>query len=497
MIDTPLFVDVTNNNQSNENLKTKVDSAALGKAHLIVKELSKEVVESCGSAPASPDSALSCLPPQTSSTETAVEVATQPSQAKRRRLLSPPPSATTEPVPVTASALPALTQTNRVCQLCRATVTPIWRAGPQGKKTLCNACGLRYSKFLAGKLQQWEQPSRIVTTPKTTASSPKKSTSKQAPHSRSPTAPHKTASSSTAAPSTAVCQQGSLRDRKVFLPSGLYSGATDATAPFAFRLPLYYGDLLINEEKEFELPIDLVDDYLHGRLFDFGEQRGNKPPRYIRVISNVYTERKARKVDNGVVCQCEPPKDGQLGCGDNCLNRMMLYECNPQTCPCGNQCSNQRFRKRQFIKGLKVFKTDGRGWGLQTKQAIPQGTLITEYRGEVISLHTYQERMRTVYKYQKNFYFLDYHKGEVLDAYYKGSDARFINHGCSPNCHIEKWSRNGEFHMGVFASQDIAAHGELFYDYNFNLFDTNASGQACHCGSEKCRGYLGKRHSKK
>ena len=25
-------------------------------------------------------------------------------------------------------------------------VTPVWRAGPSGPKTLCNACGVRYMK---------------------------------------------------------------------------------------------------------------------------------------------------------------------------------------------------------------------------------------------------------------------------------------------------------------------------------------------------------------
>ena len=32
----------------------------------------------------------------------------------------------------------------RSCTHCRATDTPQWRAGPQGPKTLCNACGVRY-----------------------------------------------------------------------------------------------------------------------------------------------------------------------------------------------------------------------------------------------------------------------------------------------------------------------------------------------------------------
>lgn len=35
------------------------------------------------------------------------------------------------------------------CVHCHSTETPLWRAGPDGPKTLCNACGVRYKK---GKL---------------------------------------------------------------------------------------------------------------------------------------------------------------------------------------------------------------------------------------------------------------------------------------------------------------------------------------------------------
>eukprot|EP00798_Chlamydomonas_sp_ICE-L_P030443 gene30443-35453_t len=37
------------------------------------------------------------------------------------------------------------------CAQCRAKSTPVWRAGPLGPKTLCNACGVRYSKFVRKK----------------------------------------------------------------------------------------------------------------------------------------------------------------------------------------------------------------------------------------------------------------------------------------------------------------------------------------------------------
>lgn len=40
---------------------------------------------------------------------------------------------------------------SRYCHICGIKSTPEWRSGPQGRATLCNACGLRYAKkFKAG-----------------------------------------------------------------------------------------------------------------------------------------------------------------------------------------------------------------------------------------------------------------------------------------------------------------------------------------------------------
>lgn len=41
-----------------------------------------------------------------------------------------------------------LARTNWSCSHCGATSTPLRRKGPEGKSTLCNACGLQYSSIL-------------------------------------------------------------------------------------------------------------------------------------------------------------------------------------------------------------------------------------------------------------------------------------------------------------------------------------------------------------
>lgn len=34
----------------------------------------------------------------------------------------------------------------KACTDCKTTKTPLWRGGPAGPKSLCNACGIRYRK---------------------------------------------------------------------------------------------------------------------------------------------------------------------------------------------------------------------------------------------------------------------------------------------------------------------------------------------------------------
>ncbi|XP_022989484.1 GATA transcription factor 16-like [Cucurbita maxima] len=37
-------------------------------------------------------------------------------------------------------------QTKKCCVDCNTTKTPLWRGGPAGPKSLCNACGIRFRK---------------------------------------------------------------------------------------------------------------------------------------------------------------------------------------------------------------------------------------------------------------------------------------------------------------------------------------------------------------
>lgn len=114
----------------------------------------------------------------------------------------------------------------------------------------------------------------------------------------------------------------------------------------------------------------------------------------------------------------------------------MMFECLPGLCVLGEQCGNQGSKLTPMDDDLDVVEvlfishdynqTPGRGFGLITKILIQKDKFIMEYCGEVLSQETTMERMNTVYKDMKHYYFLDYSRGEVVDGCQKGTIARFV-----------------------------------------------------------------------
>ncbi|KAJ3270573.1 Histone-Lysine N-Methyltransferase ash1l [Terramyces sp. JEL0728] len=292
-------------------------------------------------------------------------------------------------------------------------------------------------------------------------------------------------------------QLKALYNKKKFLKSGLYAEeAEDKVHPkfytdenFHFPLPINEGEALLSNIAHFDIPHDIklfVD--LNGGVKEVKRSYStNIPTSFQTIPKNIYVDRKPRKVEVPAICHCELPDDGSPACGASCLNRCMYIECTSD-CPNGNRCSNKRFEQKQTVKKISVIKCPGRGFGLQTQEFIPKNKFIMEYRGEIISDATTRERMRTIYANASNHYFLNYGFGEVIDGYRKGTIARFANHSCDPNCHIEKWSYDGECRIGLFALKDIQPGSELTYDYKFESFGPL---QKCFCQSESCRGFIG------
>ncbi|OVA01074.1 SET domain [Macleaya cordata] len=202
-----------------------------------------------------------------------------------------------------------------------------------------------------------------------------------------------------------------------------------------------------------------------------------------------FSHRKQKEEDIAT-CDCKyNADDPDSACGERCLNVLTSTECTPGYCLCGSYCKNQKFQKCEYAKS-KLFKTEGRGWGLLADENIKGGQFIIEYCGEVISR---KEARRRSHAYEnqglKNAFIITLNAYESIDATRKGSLARFINHSCQPNCETRKWTVLGEIRVGIFAKQDIPAGTELAYDYNFEWY--GGAKVRCLCGAACCSGFLG------
>lgn len=200
-------------------------------------------------------------------------------------------------------------------------------------------------------------------------------------------------------------------------------------------------------------------------------------------------------------CVCQPSSNpDEPGCDDQCLNRVMQYECNSDNCNLSpSECGNRAFAELSarmkkggpYEVGVEVIKTTNRGFGVRSCRAFRPGQIIMEYTGEIISEAECQRRMREDYKDKQCYYLMELERGLIIDGT-KGSMARFINHSCEPNCEVRMVKVNGTPRMGVFAGDDGISTGvELTYDYNFDNFGNTR--QICYCGAPTCRGFLSKR----
>ncbi|CAG8710304.1 13723_t:CDS:2 [Dentiscutata erythropus] len=383
--------------------------------------------------------------------------------------------------------------------VCKVRTASAWRRNPAGG-WLCNACGIFF------KTRGFHRPLSVIEMNRTA----KRRDTELAKASQTPRVRRKIRRKKRIKESTNVKMPESSQleleevqayndeplpwEQKDYLKCGLYSidlklndrekslkGKDKVTTSELFPLPTQYGQFLITDQRNFCLPWDIMTAHKQGLL-----QRGFK-----NIKTNIFVDRKRKQDDEPIVCNCKPCGEGEIGCAEECVNRIMFYECSPKYCPCGEQCSNQRFQRKESVKKVK---TKNRGFGLRTLDIIKKGQLILEYRGEIISKCTARKRMEAKYLHRKSVYFLEYGKGEVVDGAVCGTLARFINHSCAPNCHIEKWrAPNSEHFIGVFASNDIKPGTELTYDYNFSTFG-GAQEQECFCGAHNCRGWIGGKH---
>ncbi|OAA60106.1 SET domain protein [Cordyceps fumosorosea ARSEF 2679] len=309
------------------------------------------------------------------------------------------------------------------------------------------------------------------------------------------------------------------RGPKKFLPMGLYAGQTrptlseshltpaerkklDSLTELDFKksvnvfmpAPMYMGMRLLIQGRDFKLPFHVCNPLPPGQP---------KPDEWKKMTKNRFIGnskdywRKSPHYTDYSKCVCKP----EDGCGDNCQNRIMLYECNDINCNAGKEtCTNRAFatltarraKGGKYRVGVEVIKTSDRGYGVRSNRCFQPHQIIMEYTGEIITEEECDRRMKNEYKNNECYYLMSFDQNMIIDAT-TGSIARFVNHSCNPNCRMIKWIVSGQPRMALFAGdKPIMTGDELTYDYNFDPFSAK-NVQKCLCGSENCRGVLGPR----
>lgn len=99
------------------------------------------------------------------------------------------------------------------------------------------------------------------------------------------------------------------------------------------------------------------------------------------------------------------------------------------------------------------------GKGLFAVERIPKGAVIIEYTGKLLSDEEYNR--------SRSRYLFDIGKDRVIDGWQGGSNARYINHSCLPNCEAD--NRKGR--IFIRALRRIEPGEELAYHYGEDYFE--------------------------
>ncbi|CAL0330766.1 unnamed protein product [Lupinus luteus] len=200
--------------------------------------------------------------------------------------------------------------------------------------------------------------------------------------------------------------------------------------------------------------------------------------------------------ENGIYCE------KYCGCPESCKNRFRgcrcaknqcqtrqcpcfaaHRECDPDICrncwvSCGDgtlgspvqrgdnyECRNMKFLLRQQRRIL-LGESDVHGWGAFIKDTVEKNEYLGEYTGELVS-HYEAEKRGKIYDLKNSSYLFNLDDHLVLDAQRMGNKLKFANHATHPNCHAKVVMVAGDYRVGIFASDRIAAGEEIFYNYGF------------------------------
>jgi SET domain-containing protein len=138
-----------------------------------------------------------------------------------------------------------------------------------------------------------------------------------------------------------------------------------------------------------------------------------------------------------------------------------------------------------------VRRSATHGRGVFATRTIRKGARILEYQGRRIDADAADARPPSDPRDIFHTLQFELDDGTVIDASQGGNAARFINHGCNPNCEAVEHAGG---RLYILALRTIRAGEELCYDYQLS-YEDRLSKQAerafaCRCGAERCRGSM-------
>jgi hypothetical protein len=130
------------------------------------------------------------------------------------------------------------------------------------------------------------------------------------------------------------------------------------------------------------------------------------------------------------------------------------------------------------------------GYGVFAARRIRKGTTVIEYLGDRVSHDEADARYEDKDPNDNHTFLFTVDSKTVIDGGVGGNDARYINHGCDPNC--ESTTQNKRIY--VEAIRTIQPGEELAYDYQIERDAEDPPNVdeifACRCGAARCRGSM-------
>ncbi|NNM62294.1 MAG: SET domain-containing protein-lysine N-methyltransferase [Steroidobacteraceae bacterium] len=159
--------------------------------------------------------------------------------------------------------------------------------------------------------------------------------------------------------------------------------------------------------------------------------------------------------------------------------------------PSRNKSTNRRVSRRpRRAPMIEVRHSPIHGFGVFALRRIRKGTTIIEYIGERVSHEEADARYADKAEDDNHTFLFTVDARTVLDGGVGGNEARYINHGCDPNCESALAGKR----VFVEAIRTIQKGEELSYDYQIQRDPDDAPNVdeifACRCGATGCRGTM-------